>query len=114
MVEIDKLWTVFTTPEAEFVIHKDLDLTITRGEVISLVGGSGTGKTVLLRQILGLETPTRGSITRAGRVGGQPGRARRGQQGGHAVPARCAVLGFQRAGQHCLCAARAANLARAM
>jgi phospholipid/cholesterol/gamma-HCH transport system ATP-binding protein len=63
VVEIRKLWTVFTTPESEFVIHKDLDLTIRRGEVISLVGGSGTGKTVLLRQILGLETPTRGSIS---------------------------------------------------
>jgi phospholipid/cholesterol/gamma-HCH transport system ATP-binding protein len=63
VVEIDKLWTIFTTPEAEFVIHKDLDLTIQRGEVISLVGGSGTGKTTLLRQILGLETPARGSIS---------------------------------------------------
>ncbi|MEO8652600.1 MAG: ATP-binding cassette domain-containing protein, partial [Ramlibacter sp.] len=54
--------------EAEFVIHKDLNLSIQRGEVVSLVGGSGTGKTTLLRQILGLETPTRGSIT----VLGQP------------------------------------------
>ncbi len=68
VVEIHKLWTVFTTPEAEFVIHKDLDLTIQRGEVLSLVGGSGTGKTTLLRQILGLETPTRGSIV----VSGEP------------------------------------------
>ena len=63
IVEIKKLWTVFRTPEAEFVIHKNLDLNIERGEVISLVGGSGTGKTTLLRQILGLETPERGSIT---------------------------------------------------
>jgi phospholipid/cholesterol/gamma-HCH transport system ATP-binding protein len=63
VVSIDKLWTVFRTPEAEFVIHKDLDLLIERGEVLSLVGGSGTGKTTVLRQILGLETPTRGSVT---------------------------------------------------
>jgi phospholipid/cholesterol/gamma-HCH transport system ATP-binding protein len=62
VVEIHKLWTVFTTPDAESVVHKDLDLTVQRGEVISLVGGSGTGKTVLLRQILGLETPARGSV----------------------------------------------------
>jgi phospholipid/cholesterol/gamma-HCH transport system ATP-binding protein len=68
VVEIHKLWTVFTTPEAEYLIHKDLDLTIQRGEVLSLVGGSGTGKTTLLRQILGLETPTRGSIL----VSGEP------------------------------------------
>jgi phospholipid/cholesterol/gamma-HCH transport system ATP-binding protein len=68
MVEIRKLWTVFNTAEKRFVVHEDLDLTIERGEVLSLVGGSGTGKTVLLRQILGLETPAKGEI----RVLGQP------------------------------------------
>jgi phospholipid/cholesterol/gamma-HCH transport system ATP-binding protein len=54
MVEISKLATVFTSPERRFVVHEDLDLTVRQGEVLSLVGGSGTGKTVLLRQILGL------------------------------------------------------------
>ncbi len=63
VVEVSKLWTVFGAPPAEFVIHKDLDLTIRRGEVVSLVGGSGTGKTTLLRQILGLQTPARGQVT---------------------------------------------------
>jgi phospholipid/cholesterol/gamma-HCH transport system ATP-binding protein len=62
VVEIRGLWTVFRTPEAEFVIHKDLDLTIKRGEVVSLVGGSGSGKTTLLRQILGLQTPHKGQV----------------------------------------------------
>jgi phospholipid/cholesterol/gamma-HCH transport system ATP-binding protein len=68
MVDIRKLWTVFTTPKGRFVVHRDLDLTVQRGEVLSLVGGSGTGKTVLLRQILGLETPSRGEV----HVLGQP------------------------------------------
>ena len=68
VVEIRKLWTAFATPERRFVVHQDLDLTVHRGEVLSIVGGSGTGKTVLLRQILGLETPTRGEI----RVMGEP------------------------------------------
>jgi phospholipid/cholesterol/gamma-HCH transport system ATP-binding protein len=68
MVEIRKLWSVFTTPEKRFVIHKDLDLTVQQGEVLSIVGGSGTGKTVLLRQILGLEQPAQGEV----RVQGQP------------------------------------------
>jgi phospholipid/cholesterol/gamma-HCH transport system ATP-binding protein len=62
VVEISKLWTVFSTPQAELVIHKDLDLSVSDGEVLSLVGGSGSGKTTLLRQMLGLETPARGSI----------------------------------------------------
>jgi phospholipid/cholesterol/gamma-HCH transport system ATP-binding protein len=34
-----------------------------RGEILSIVGGSGTGKTVLLRQMLGLEHPSSGSVT---------------------------------------------------
>ncbi|MBC7436599.1 MAG: ATP-binding cassette domain-containing protein [Bdellovibrionales bacterium] len=62
VVEIQKLWTVFKTAASEATVHRDLDLVIDRGEVVSLVGGSGTGKTVLLRQILGLETPARGTI----------------------------------------------------
>ena len=70
MVEIRKLWTVFGSGDDEQVVHRDLDLTIHRGEVLSLVGGSGTGKTVLLRQILGLEKPTRGEVTV---MGARPG-----------------------------------------
>ncbi len=74
MVEISKLSTVFTSPERRFVVHEDLDLTVERGEVLSLVGGSGTGKTVLLRQILGLETPTKGEIKVLGQLLSQLGR----------------------------------------
>ena len=36
------------------VIHEGLDLNVCRGEVLGVVGGSGTGKSVLLRTILGL------------------------------------------------------------
>jgi len=67
-IEVRGLWTVFGGGGApEFVVHKDLDLTIFQGEILSLVGGSGTGKTTLLRQILGLEQPTRGDILVMGR-----------------------------------------------
>ena len=66
-VSIKKLWTVFKNGSKDAVIHKDLDLNIERGEVLSLVGGSGTGKTVLLRQMLGLEHPTKGDITVLGK-----------------------------------------------
>lgn len=44
------------------VVHDGLDLEVYRDEVLSIVGGSGTGKTVLLRQIVGLERPTAGTI----------------------------------------------------
>lgn len=72
LVEIRKLWTVFHSPDGDQVVHRDLDLTIRRGEVMSLVGGSGTGKTVLLRQILGLEHPTRGEVMVRGRPPSHP------------------------------------------
>ncbi len=47
----------------ERAIHQDLDLTINRGEIIGVVGGSGTGKTVLLNTIIGLKEPEAGSVS---------------------------------------------------
>ncbi|MGG7565457.1 ABC transporter ATP-binding protein [Rhodovulum sp. DZ06] len=44
------------------VVHENLDLDIQRGEVLGVVGGSGTGKSVLLRTIVGLNRPRAGSI----------------------------------------------------
>ncbi|WP_112322107.1 ABC transporter ATP-binding protein [Oceanibium sediminis] len=44
------------------VVHEDLDLDVYRGEIIGIVGGSGTGKSVLLRSITGLQKPAAGSI----------------------------------------------------
>ena len=44
------------------VIHRDLDLDVVRGEVLGVVGGSGTGKTVLLNSIIGLKEPEGGTI----------------------------------------------------
>ncbi|HEY6241499.1 MAG TPA: ATP-binding cassette domain-containing protein [Burkholderiales bacterium] len=58
VVEVKGLWTLF----GDHVVHRDLSLAVMPGEVLSLVGGSGSGKTVLLRQMLGLERPHRGSI----------------------------------------------------
>ena len=46
----------------EQVIHEDLDLDLRRGEILGVVGGSGTGKSVLMRSIIGLQTPDAGEI----------------------------------------------------
>jgi phospholipid/cholesterol/gamma-HCH transport system ATP-binding protein len=73
VVDIEGLWSVFHSAGADVVVHRDLDLTVRRGEVLSLVGGSGTGKTVLLRQMLGLATPARGRVTVLGRPAAQLG-----------------------------------------
>lgn len=46
----------------EQVVHEGLDLDVRRGEILGVVGGSGTGKSVLLRTVVGLHRPTAGSI----------------------------------------------------
>ncbi len=46
----------------EQVVHENLDLNIQRGEITAIVGGSGTGKSVLLRSIVGLHQPNAGDI----------------------------------------------------
>jgi len=74
VVEIRGLWTAFGSGRDEVVVHQDLDLTIEPGEILSLVGGSGTGKTVLLRQMLGLEVPARGEVTVLGEPAARMGR----------------------------------------
>jgi phospholipid/cholesterol/gamma-HCH transport system ATP-binding protein len=44
------------------VVHDGLDMTVVDGEVFGIVGGSGSGKSVLLRSILGLHRPQAGSV----------------------------------------------------
>jgi phospholipid/cholesterol/gamma-HCH transport system ATP-binding protein len=44
------------------VVHDGLDLDVRRDEILAIVGGSGTGKSVLLRSILGLHRPNAGHI----------------------------------------------------
>lgn len=43
-------------------VHENLDLDVRRGEIIGIVGGSGTGKSVLLRTIVGLVRPVAGEV----------------------------------------------------
>lgn len=47
----------------EHVVHEDLDLTVERGEILGVVGGSGSGKSVLLNTIIGLRSPDAGTIS---------------------------------------------------
>ena len=47
----------------EQVVHEGLDLDVKRGEILGVVGGSGTGKSVLMRSIIGLQMPDEGEVT---------------------------------------------------
>jgi phospholipid/cholesterol/gamma-HCH transport system ATP-binding protein len=64
IVDIRGVWTAF----GGRVIHQGIDFSLNQGETVGLVGGSGTGKTTLLRAVIGLERPARGEI----RVFGEP------------------------------------------
>ena len=44
------------------VVHEQLDLDVRKGEILGVVGGSGTGKSVLMRSIIGLQQPDDGHI----------------------------------------------------
>ena len=46
----------------DYLVHENLDLEVRSGEILGVVGGSGTGKSVLMRSIIGLQTPDAGSI----------------------------------------------------
>lgn len=60
------------------VVHDGLDLDLQRGEILGVVGGSGTGKSVLLRAIVGLDAAQAGTIEVLGRqIGSLSGADRR-------------------------------------
>src|SRR5260370_21606138 len=55
-------WRGLLTRLGGRVLHDNLDVEVRRGEVLGVVGGSGSGKSVLLRTIIGLQRPTAGTI----------------------------------------------------
>jgi phospholipid/cholesterol/gamma-HCH transport system ATP-binding protein len=58
LIRFEDIWKSFGSTS----IYEGLDLTIHKGETITIVGGSGTGKSVLLKCLLGLLRPDRGRI----------------------------------------------------
>lgn len=96
--------TVLRTQFGSHVIHDGLDLEVRRGEVLGIVGGSGSGKSVLLNTIIGLNRPAAGTIevfgTKTNGLSVTAARALRSRWGGGVVSTRGAVLFFDCGGKH--------------
>jgi len=58
VLEVDGIVTRFGAQ----TIHDGISFSVHRGQLVALIGGSGTGKSVLLREIIGLMRPTAGSV----------------------------------------------------
>jgi len=58
VIEVEGLRSQF----GDHVVHEDLNLNVRRGEVVAVVGGSGSGKSVLLNSIIGLKVPEGGTV----------------------------------------------------
>src|SRR5690606_690279 len=62
MIELRGLVKRFSNAAGEFTVLKGIDLTINRGQFVSIVGKSGSGKSTLLNMITGIDHPTEGQV----------------------------------------------------
>jgi ABC-type lipoprotein export system ATPase subunit len=62
MIDMHGIIKTFKSAAGEFTVLKGIDLTINRGEFVSIVGKSGSGKSTLLNMITGIDHPTSGQM----------------------------------------------------
>lgn len=72
-VEVGQVGMSFKTKKGEFEALRDINLKVSKGEFVSLIGHSGCGKSTLLNLIAGLTTPTKGHVICNGREIAGPG-----------------------------------------
>ena len=62
LLRAEKLTKVYRSGDEEIIVLDELDLDVCKGELVALVGESGTGKTTLLHLLAALDTPTGGAV----------------------------------------------------
>ena len=66
MIDMHGIVKIFKNAAGEFTVLRGIDLTINRGEFVSIVGKSGSGKSTLLNMVTGIDHPTRGQVVIGG------------------------------------------------
>ncbi|MBL7856755.1 MAG: ABC transporter ATP-binding protein [Cyclobacteriaceae bacterium] len=66
-LKIENLEIAFDTPKGKFVAVKDINLDIEKGQIVSIIGHSGCGKSTILNAISGMVFPTKGTVVLNGR-----------------------------------------------
>jgi len=72
-IEVNNVSVSFKTPKGIYTAVKDINLTVQKGEIISLIGHSGCGKSTLMGTISGMVAPTQGEVIANGKKVSAPG-----------------------------------------
>lgn len=72
-LKIENMEIAFNTPKGKFVAVKDINLDIKKGEIVSIIGHSGCGKSTILNSISGMTFPTKGNVVLNGKQIKGPG-----------------------------------------
>ena len=66
MISLNQISKTYETPAGKFAALRNIDLEITAGEFVGIVGKSGSGKSTLLNMVAGIDRPSAGSVSVAG------------------------------------------------
>lgn len=72
-LQIDQVSKVYSTPNGDYTVLDGVDLTVSEGEFICIIGHSGCGKSTLLNMISGFNQPTTGTVKLQDKIIAEPG-----------------------------------------